>query len=141
MGQGPGKSYTVGNAASLDADTMTKAFISLGEDRWFEKMKVDDPDRRQKLIDAINKHHILRFVGAPNLDLKAASVKQAISALGPNTPLATIDLHAFQADFLTKYEHENVLTPMEHWHALASKQVRWMVFAELEMCLSFCLVL
>jgi hypothetical protein len=114
---GQGKSYTRGNLTSLDADTTTKALDSLNEDHWFKKMKVSDPDRRQKLVNAIKKHHILRFLGGypllPNLNSTAASVTQAISALGLNTPLATIDLHAFKAEFLTNNEFRDVLTPME----------------------------
>jgi len=92
---------------------MTQALNSLNEDHWFKKMKVDDPDRRQKLVDAIKKHC---FLGGcplpPNLSLTALSVKQAASALGTNVPLATIDLRAFEAHFLTDYESQNVLAPM-----------------------------
>jgi hypothetical protein len=74
--------------------------------------------QRQKLIDAIEKHHVLRFVGGyplpPNLKLTATSVIQAIDALGPNVALATIKLDAFKAHFISDDEAKNVLTPIEH---------------------------
>lgn len=53
------------------------------------------------------------FPLTPNLNSTAASVAQAISALGSNASLATINLHAFRAEFLTQDEFRNVLTPME----------------------------
>jgi len=111
--------------AFLDDYTTTKALVtkalnSLNEDHWFERMKVDDPDRRQKLVDAMKKHHVLRFVGGnplpPDLDLDAGSVTKAISALGANVLLATIDLHGFKAEFLNENEVRHVLGPMEYLH-------------------------
>ena len=76
------------------------------------------PHQRQKLIDAIEKHRVLRFVGGyplpPDLNLTAASVTQAIEALGPNVTLATIKLDAFKAHFISEGEARNVLRPMEH---------------------------
>ena len=80
--------------------------------------------QRQKFIDAIEKHRVLRFVGGyplpPDLNLTAASVSQAIEALGPNVTLASIRLDAFKAHFISQGEARNILAPMEH--ALARKQ-------------------
>jgi hypothetical protein len=73
--------------------------------------------QHQNLIDAIEKHRVLRFVGGyplpPNLKLVATSVIQAINALGPNITLASIKLDAFKAHFISEDEARNVLTPME----------------------------
>ena len=80
-------------------------------------------NQRQKLIDAIEKHRVLRFVGGyplpPDLNLTAASVTQAIEALGPNVTLATIKLDTFKAHFISEGE-VRVLAPMEG--ALARKR-------------------
>ena len=80
-------------------------------------------NQRQKLIHAIEKHHVLRFIGGyplpPDLNLTAASVTQAIEALGPNVTLATIKLDAFKAYFISEGE-VRVLKPIEH--ALARKR-------------------
>ena len=80
-------------------------------------------NQRQKLIDAIEKHRVLRFVGGyplpPDLNLTAASVTQAIEALGPNVTLATIKLDAFKAHFISEGD-VRVLAPMEG--ALARKR-------------------
>jgi hypothetical protein len=96
-----------------DADATTEALDSLNEDHWFKQMKADDPERRKKLVDAIKKHHVLRFVGGnplpPDLDLDAGSVIQVISTLGTNVSLATIDLHGFEAEFLNENEVKHVL--------------------------------
>ena len=79
--------------------------------------------QRQKLVDAIEKHRVLRFVGGyplpPDLNLTAASVTQAIEALGPNVTLATIKLDAFKAHFISEGD-VRVLAPMEG--ALARKR-------------------
>ena len=77
--------------------------------------------QRLKLIDAIDKHRVLRFVALPpDLKLVATSVTQAINALGPNVTLATIELDEFKAHFISEDEARNVLAPMEH--ALARKR-------------------
>jgi hypothetical protein len=80
--------------------------------------------QRQKLIDAIEKYCVLRFVGGyplpPNLNLSAISVSQAIDALGPNIALASINLDTFKAHFISEDEARNVLAPLEH--ALARKR-------------------
>jgi hypothetical protein len=118
------KSYTSGNIETLDAETLTKAVNSLNDDHWLKRMKVYDPNRRQKVIDAFGNHHTLRFVCGyplvPDLNSGAASVKQAISALGTNVSLATLDLHSFEAEFITDDEYRDVLTPMKH--ALSNKR-------------------
>jgi hypothetical protein len=116
IAMGQDKSYMVGNGASLDAGTTSKAVDSLNEDHWFKKMQVDNPKRRQKLVDALRRHTILRFVGGyplpPNLNSEALSVNQAISALGTNVPLATLDLHAFEGHFLASHEFSDCLAIM-----------------------------
>jgi hypothetical protein len=75
-------------------------------------------------MNAIEKHRVLRFVGGyplpPDLNLAAASVTQAIRALGPNVPLASIGLDGFNAFFIPENEARNLLAPMEH--ALAHKR-------------------
>jgi len=116
IGMGQDKSKTVGNTVSLNAGTMSEALASLNEDHWFQKMKMDNPNRRQKLVDALRNRNILRFVAGyplpPNLNLRAPSVRQAISALGANAPLATLNLHSFEAEFLTDHEFRDVLAIM-----------------------------
>jgi len=111
---GQAKSYTIGNNENLSAAVTSGALNSLDEDHWFKTMK---PDRRQKLIDVIKNHEILRFVCGyplpPNLDSTAASVTEAISALGENVILATMNLPAFKNEFITQNEYNNVLGPME----------------------------
>jgi hypothetical protein len=84
---------------------------------------------RQKLIDALKRHPVLRFVGAyplpPDLNLRAKSVVQAISRFGSNAPLATLRLDTFRAAFISEKEGANLLVPLEHALALkASKQKR-----------------
>lgn len=77
--------------------------------------------QHQRLIDAIKKHDVLHFVALPpNLKLTATSVIQGIDALGTNVPLASIELDAFKAHFISEDEVRNVLAPMEH--ALAQKR-------------------
>ena len=133
------KSYTQGNKESLDAGTTSHALTSLHPDQWFKKavshlapLLVLVPltifwqpsHKRQKLIDAIGKHRVLRFVCGhplpPNLKLSAASVNQAIDVLGPNTALASIDLDGFRAHFISEDEARSALVPIEH--ALACKR-------------------
>jgi hypothetical protein len=73
--------------------------------------------QRQKLIDAIEKHDVLRFVGGyllpPNLNSNSASVQQAIQALGANVALASFDVDEFRANFKSEDEARNVLSPMD----------------------------
>jgi hypothetical protein len=72
--------------------------------------------RRQKLIDAIEKHDVLRFVGGcplpPDLNSNAASVQQAIYALGANVALASFRPDEFRGIFKSEDEAKNVLSPM-----------------------------
>jgi hypothetical protein len=74
-------------------------------------------DRRQKLIDAIEKHDVLRFVGGyplpPDLNSSAGSVKQAIDALGAEVALASFRVDLFRAIFTSEPEARNVLIPMD----------------------------
>jgi hypothetical protein len=74
-------------------------------------------DRRQKLIDAIEKHDVLRFVGGyplpPDLNSSAESVQRAIRALGVNVALASFRLDEFRAIFRSEDEARNVLSPMD----------------------------
>ncbi len=58
------------------------------------------PGECQKLIDALEQHPVLRFVGAypllPDLKSTAKSVTQAVKAFGSNVALATLHLDTFQ---------------------------------------------
>jgi hypothetical protein len=73
--------------------------------------------KRQKLIGAIEKYDVLRFVAGhplpPNLDSNAASVQRAIGALGKNVALASFTLDEFRARFKSEDEAKNVLSPMD----------------------------
>jgi hypothetical protein len=73
--------------------------------------------RRQKLIDAIEKHDVLRFVGGypllPDLNSSAESVQRAIQALGADVALASFRLDNFRAIFRSEDEARNVLSPMD----------------------------
>jgi hypothetical protein len=73
--------------------------------------------QRQKLVDAIQKHDVLRFLGGyplpPNLNSNAASVRQAIHALGANVALASFSLDEFRANFKSEDEAKIVLPPMD----------------------------
>jgi hypothetical protein len=73
--------------------------------------------QRRKLVDAIEKFHVLRFIGAypllPDLNLHAGSVKDAIQALGPNLALATFKPDTFRGMFNSEAEARNVLVPMD----------------------------
>jgi len=108
------KSYTVGNKESLDAKTVTKALSSLHSDHWFRQSS--DDKRRRELINVIENHDVLRFVGGyplvPDLHLKANTVQQAIEALGA-LPLATIRLDRFRSVFKTENECKSVLVPLD----------------------------
>jgi hypothetical protein len=112
------KSCTVGNKESLDAPTIAAAINTLNPSHWFESMKANAPDRRQRLIDELENHNILRFLGGyplpPKLDLKATSVNQAIYTLDTDVPLAALNLYAFKAEFLQSHEFRDVLIPMDH---------------------------
>jgi hypothetical protein len=80
--------------------------------------------QRQRLINAIEKHHVLRCVAGypllPDLELTADSVIQALGTLGPNIALASVNLDMFKAHFISEYEAMNVVAPMDH--ALARKR-------------------
>ena len=79
---------------------------------------------RQKLIHAIERHRVLRFVGGyplpPDLNLKAASATNAIAALGTGVVLATISMDTFRSHFIAEDQARGVLEQMEH--ALAKKR-------------------
>jgi hypothetical protein len=83
--------------------------------------------QRQKLIDAIEKHRVLRFVGgyplAPDLNSDAASVKRAIDSIDApdaNVALASLRLDGFRANFKSRFEATHVLPPL--CEALGRKQ-------------------
>ena len=66
----------------------------------------------------MGKHRVLRFVGGyplpPNLNSRATSVSQTIDVFSQNVALASINLDAFKAHFISEDEARNVLAPMEH---------------------------
>jgi hypothetical protein len=76
------------------------------------------PYLRQKLTHAIQRHRVLRFV----LDSEsgADSVSNALTALGPDVVLATINFDNFRALFITEDQARDVLGQMEH--ALSRKR-------------------
>ena len=81
-------------------------------------MNLWQPDHeRQKLIEAIENHHVLRFVAGyplpPNLNSNAESVGDAILALGPDVALASFRLDEFRSSFTSEDEAKNILGPME----------------------------
>ena len=133
------KSYLAGNVHSLDSETMVKAFQSLHPDHWFKSsvcfclviefiidILFQAECDRQSLINIISNYDVLRFVGAyplpPDLNLRSEKVKEAISTLGTDVPLATIRVDEFRIKFTSEREHENVLAPMEY--ALECKRKR-----------------
>ena len=71
-------------------------------------------DERRKLIDAIENHHVLRFVGgyplAPDLHSKANSVQQEIQQLGD---VASIRVDTLRSNFKSEDECKSVLGPMD----------------------------
>jgi hypothetical protein len=73
------------------------------------------PHQRQKLIDAIEKYDVLRFVGGyplpPNLTSNALSVQKAIQGLGANVALASLKYDEFRGHF--KSEGERILDAMD----------------------------
>jgi hypothetical protein len=128
---GQSKSYTTGNKASLDATTVADSLTSLHRDHWFKKevchfcfhhcldlIKIlrQKPHLRQKLVDAIEKYDVLRFVGGyplpPDLTLKAASVQDAIERLGTNVALASLKYDEFRGHFISEGEMR-ILVPMD----------------------------
>ncbi|KAK2464549.1 hypothetical protein APHAL10511_003407 [Amanita phalloides] len=115
------KSYMDGNKESLNAQTLSHALSSLHPNHWFKKSL---PSQRQKLIRAIKKQKVLRFVAGyplrPDLKSKAQSVTHAISAFGSSDGLASIKIDALIQDFRLQGEVLNVLAPMET--ALARKR-------------------
>jgi len=74
-------------------------------------------DQRQKLIHAIEKYDVLRFVAGyplpPDLNSNVASVQRAIDALGTNVALASFNLDKFRANFKSEDEINNVFPPMD----------------------------
>jgi hypothetical protein len=73
--------------------------------------------QRQKLIDVIEKHDVLRFVGCyplpADLNLKAQSVQQAIQGFGANVALASLNIDTFRVKFISEDEGKDVLSPMD----------------------------
>lgn len=133
------KSYLEGNVNSLDSETMVKALRSLHPDHWFKKsvrsllvisfvidILLQAERDRQSLINTISKYDVLRFVGAyplpPDLNLKSMKVREAISALGTDQPLATIRVDDFRIKFTSEREDKNILAPMEYALDLKRKQ-------------------
>jgi len=113
------KSNMSGNKESLNAETIVKALTFLQPDHWFKQAARSDDQRqkRQKLIEAIEKHDVLWFVGGyplpPDLNSNAASVQRAIQALGANVALASLNVDEFRATFKSEDEAKNVLSPMD----------------------------
>lgn len=83
--------------------------------------------RLKLIIDAINKHLVVRFVllgGGyplipPNRDLKSGAtpftIVKVIEDLGPDVaPLASFKLDEFKANFISEDEVRNVLASIEH---------------------------
>ena len=72
--------------------------------------------QRQKLIGAIEKYDVLRFVAGhplrPDLNSDAGSVRRAIHALGANVALASFNVDEFRANFKSGDEAKDVLSPM-----------------------------
>ena len=72
--------------------------------------------QRRKLINAIKKQRVLRFVGGypppPNLNSNAKSVQRAIEALGADVALASFRLDKFRANFIPEFE-ANFLSQMD----------------------------
>jgi hypothetical protein len=72
--------------------------------------------QRQKLIDAIGKQDVLRFVGGyplpPDLNSNAPSVQQTIHALGENVALASFRIDKLRALFESD-EGMDVLGPID----------------------------
>lgn len=56
----------------------------------------------------------------PNLNLEVPSVHEALTGLGKDAVLATINLDTFRGHFIPEDQVRDVLGPMEH--ALACKQ-------------------
>jgi hypothetical protein len=69
--------------------------------------------QRQKLIDAIEKHHVLRLVGGYPLPPNLASAQRAIHALGANVALASFSLDELRANFKSEDEAKNILPLMD----------------------------
>jgi len=64
-------------------------------------------DLRQKLIDAIQKFRVLRFVGGSypppaNRKLEAVSAGKDIAAFGPDAVLAIIEIDTFRGHFVAQ---------------------------------------
>jgi hypothetical protein len=81
---------------------------------------------RQKLIDAMGRHPVLRVVGSyslpPNLKSTSGTVTKALNAFGSNVALATLRLDTLRANFISPKEANNLLAPLDH--ALACKQLQ-----------------
>jgi hypothetical protein len=63
----------------------------------------------------------------PNLNLRAKSVHEALTALGPDVVLATIDLDTFRGCFITEDQARDVLGPMEHAFTCKRKAAEMML--------------
>lgn len=108
---GQDKSYTTGNKESLDSATLSNALISMHPDHWFKL----NP-QRQKLIDVMKKHNVLRFVAGyplpPNLNATAKSVKKAISGFDSKDALASTRFDDLRQHFKSEGAVD-VLEPMD----------------------------
>ncbi|KAF8326242.1 hypothetical protein F5887DRAFT_1144981 [Amanita rubescens] len=115
------KSYTRGNKATLDAQTLSKALTSLHPLHWFKQLP---EQQRQKLTDALKKYDVLRVIAGypltPDFGSEAKSVTQAISRFDSSDALSWINLEPFLQFFGLEGKALNVLEPMES--ALARKR-------------------
>ncbi|KAF8718973.1 hypothetical protein AX14_011619 [Amanita brunnescens Koide BX004] len=113
---GQSKSYTNGNKGTIDTTTFIGALNSLHPDHWFKK---SEKDERQKLINTIKKHHVLRFVAGYPL-LPNLTVEEAISAFDSSDALASINVDELRQHF-KEPGILNVLEPVEEAYSKKRK--------------------
>ncbi|KAF8341836.1 hypothetical protein F5887DRAFT_1062436 [Amanita rubescens] len=113
------KSYTRGNKATLDAQTLSKALTSLHPEHWFKQL-VPTPTTSE----THQYYDVLRVVAGspltPDFGSEANSVTQAISRFDSSDALSWINLEPFLQFFGLEGEALNVLKLMES--ALARKR-------------------